>query len=227
MTVVFCSLAERPKITAHPHELKCTISDKPVSLTVKATGTEPLNYQWQWKPVVGGVSSGEWQNLSSGGPVQGANTATLTFTTIEACSEGLYQCVVTNVVGEEISEYTDYIIGEYRVSFASWCFSVAAYIPHTYLLFTSCAGKVTKLHVLVNELRTVSQWYLLGIYLGLHPSALDEIKEDCTDTKECCTHMLIEWQRHVIPTWTAAVKALVGIGRERLASHLAAKYGML
>ena len=39
--------------------------------------------------------------------------------------------------------------------------------------------------------------------------------------------MLIEWQRHVIPTWSAVVKALVGIGRERLASHLAAKYGTL
>ena len=39
--------------------------------------------------------------------------------------------------------------------------------------------------------------------------------------------MLIEWQRHVIPTWSAVVKALVGIGRERLASELATKYGML
>ena len=95
-------------------------------------------------------------------------------------------------------------------------------------LFTSCAGKVRELRVLVNELRTVSQWYLLGIYLGLLPSALDSIKKNLyADTKECCTHMLIEWQRCVIPTWTAVVKALVGIGRERLASHLATKYGTL
>ena len=59
-----------------------------------------------------GVTSGEWENLSSGGSVQGADTATLMFTSIESCSEGLYQCVVTNVVGEEMSEYTDHIIGE-------------------------------------------------------------------------------------------------------------------
>ena len=39
--------------------------------------------------------------------------------------------------------------------------------------------------------------------------------------------MLIEWQRCVIPTWSAVVKALVGIGRERLASELAAKYSTL
>ena len=74
----------------------------------------------------------------------------------------------------------------------------------------------------------MTQWYLLGIYLGLHPSALDAIKKNlCADTKECRTQMLIQWQRCVIPTWSAVVKALVGIGRERLASHLAAKYGTL
>ena len=88
------------------------MSGRAVSFTVQATGTEPLNYQWQWKPVVEGVSSEEWQNLSSGGSVQGANSATLTYSSIEACSEGLYRCVVTNVVGKEISEYTDHIIGE-------------------------------------------------------------------------------------------------------------------
>ena len=83
-----------------------------MSFTDKATGTEPLSYQWKWKPVVEGVSSGEWQNLSSGGPVQGVDTATLTYSSIEACNEGLYRCVVTNIVGEEISDYTDHIIGE-------------------------------------------------------------------------------------------------------------------
>ena len=94
-------------------------------------------------------------------------------------------------------------------------------------LFTFYAGKVREVRDLVNELKTVSQWYLLGIYLGLQPSTLDAIKKNYTDIKECRTHMLIEWQRHVIPAWSAVVKALMGIGRDRLASHLAAKYGML
>ena len=112
----FGSVADHPKITTHPQELKCTISGRPVSFTVEATGTQPLSYQWQWKPVVEGVSSEEWQNLSSGRSVQGADTATLTFTSIESCSEGLYQCVVTNIVGEKISKCADYIIGEYQLS---------------------------------------------------------------------------------------------------------------
>ena len=90
-----------------------------------------------------------------------------------------------------------------------------------------CAGKIRELRDLVNELSTVTQWYLLGIYLGLHPSALDAIKKDCTNTKECLTQTLVEWQKHVTPTWSAVVKALEGIGRERLASKLATKYGML
>ena len=111
---LYCRLAKPPRITIQPQELKNTVPGKPVSFIVKAAGTEPLNYQWQWKPVVEGVSSGEWQNLSSGGSVRGADTATLTFTTIESCTEGLYRCVVTNVVGEEISEYTDHIIGKYQ-----------------------------------------------------------------------------------------------------------------
>ena len=79
----------------------------------------------------------------------------------------------------------------------------------------------------MSELSTVSQWYLLGIYLGLRPSTLDPINADYKTTRECRTHMLIEWQRHVTPTWSAVVKALVGIGRERLASDIATKYGML
>ena len=90
-----------------------------------------------------------------------------------------------------------------------------------------CAGKISELRDLVNELSTVSQWYLLGIYLGLRQSTLDAIKADNTTVSECRTQMLIQWQRCVIPTWSAVVNGLVGIGRERLASHLATKYGML
>ena len=63
-----------------------------------------------------GVHSGEWQNLTSGGSSQGADTATLMFTSIESCSEGLYRCVVTNIVGEKISKCADHIIGEYQLS---------------------------------------------------------------------------------------------------------------
>ena len=138
--MVFYSLAESPKITTHPQYLKDTVSGKPVSFTVQATGTQPLRYQWQWNPVVEGVGSGQWKNLSSGGSVQGADTATLTFISIESCSEGLYRCVVTNVVGEEISKCTDHIVGEYRVVMPRYPSTVQLYNlcimhePQTYIL---------------------------------------------------------------------------------------------
>ena len=39
------------------------------------------------------------------------------------------------------------------------------------------------------------------------------------------TMMLEEWQNNVIPTWSAVVQALEGIGMRRLASELARKHG--
>ena len=93
--------------------------------------------------------------------------------------------------------------------------------------FLVYAGEIRELRNVLDELSTLNQWYHFGIYLGLHWSTLDAIQKDYADTKECRTQVLIEWQRCVIPTWSAVVKALVGIGRERLASHLAAKHGML
>ena len=88
-------------------------------------------------------------------------------------------------------------------------------------------GKIRELRDVLNELSTLNQWYHFGIYLGLHWSTLDAIKKDHAHTEECRTQMLIEWQKRMIPTWSAVVKALVGIGRECLASHLATKYGTL
>ena len=94
-------------------------------------------------------------------------------------------------------------------------------------LFTSFnAGRITDLRDLLNEMSTVTQWYLLGIYLGVDLSILATIKADHKDTKDCRTHTLIEWWNRATPTWSAVVKALMGIGREKLASQVAEKHGM-
>jgi len=66
----------------------------------------------------------------------------------------------------------------------------------------------------------------LGIYLGVDLSILATIKADHEDTKNRRTQTLIEWWNHVTPTWSAVVKALVGIGSRKLASHVAKKHGM-
>ena len=88
------------------------------------------------------------------------------------------------------------------------------------------AGKITDICVLMDELSTITQWHLFGVYLGVDLSILATIKADHEDTKERRTHTLIQWWNHVIPTWSAVVKALVGVGREKLAFHVAEKHGM-
>ena len=88
------------------------------------------------------------------------------------------------------------------------------------------AGKITDLRDLLNELSTATEWYLLGIYLGVDLSILATIKADHEDTKDRRIHTLIQWWNRVTPTWSAVVKALVGIGSEKLASRVAEKHGM-
>jgi len=74
---------------------------------------------------------------------------------------------------------------------------------------------------LLNEMSTVTDWHLLGIYLGVDLTTLSGIEADYQKAKERLTHTVIQWWRNVTPTWSAVVKALVGIGREKLASQLA------
>ena len=52
-----------------------------------------------------------------------------------------------------------------------------------------------------------------------------EMERPIATIEERRTMMLKEWQNNVIPTWSAVVQALVGIGMRRLASELARKHG--
>ena len=77
----------------------------------------------------------------------------------------------------------------------------------------------------MHELQEVNDWVMLGLYLGIKMSRLEEIEEDYPRLARRRTQMLQEWQNNVTPTWSAVVQALVGIGMRRLASELAQKYG--
>ena len=123
------STAEPPKIKLHPQSIKEYLPGKPVSFNVQATGTEPLSYQWQWKPVGKGDSSEEWQNITCGGSVQGENSSRLTYPSTEFCSGRLYRCVVTNVFGERTSQIVDCTVGEYIVVIV-FNISYSAYIKN-------------------------------------------------------------------------------------------------
>ena len=71
-----------------------------MTFTVQATGTEPLNYYWQWNPAKEGGSE-EWEHCCG---VEGCNTAILTISSMQKSNEGSYHCVVSNCAGSQTSK---------------------------------------------------------------------------------------------------------------------------
>ena len=78
---------------------------------------------------------------------------------------------------------------------------------------------------LLHELKDVTEWFELGIYLGIPDSKLREIHEDNDNIEECKAGMILVWSQQRIPTWRALVTALVGIDMCSLAMKIAEKHG--
>ena len=80
---------------------------------------------------------------------------------------------------------------------------------------------------LVSELHDVVSWFQLGIYLDISPSELMKIRADHREkTDDCKTEMLVTWLRQSTQvSWSAVVRALVGIRMRALAHKVAVKYG--
>ena len=90
---------EPPKVTNHPKRLSNVLSGKPVTFTAEATGTEPLNYHWEWKPVEEEGGSKKWQPCHA----EWCDGATLTIPSVQKCNEGSYRCVISNYAGSQTS----------------------------------------------------------------------------------------------------------------------------
>ena len=104
----FLYTAEIPRITTHPQKLKDVIPRNSAKITVQATGTEPLNYNWQWKPAEKGSGSKEWKSCDEGQ----SDGATLTIPSVQKSNEGSYRCVVSNHAGTEISKAAQLTVGK-------------------------------------------------------------------------------------------------------------------
>jgi uncharacterized lipoprotein YddW (UPF0748 family) len=70
------------------------------TLTVVATGDQPLSYQWRKNGT----------NLVNGGSVTGSTTATLALTAMTTADAGFYTVIVTNVAGSVTSSQTEIIV---------------------------------------------------------------------------------------------------------------------
>ena len=105
---LFLHAAKPPRITSHPPDHKDAVPGKPVTFCIQATGTEPLNHQWQHKTRDG---NGEWQ-LCDVESFPGANSSTLTIASVQKSNEGSYHCTVSNYAGIETSECARLTVGE-------------------------------------------------------------------------------------------------------------------
>ena len=100
--------AEPPRITTHPQDMRDAVPGEPVTFTTEATGTEPLQYQWEWKPT---QEEGEWQ-LCDVERFPGADSSTIVISSVEKSNEGSYHCVVSNCAGSQTSNPAKLSFGE-------------------------------------------------------------------------------------------------------------------
>ena len=100
--------ADPPRITSHPQQLNDAVPGKPVTFTVQATGTQPLTYEWQWKPAGGGNRSRRFS---------GANSSILTIPRVQKSNEGSYCCTVSNHVDSQTSKPAILSVGKILASY--------------------------------------------------------------------------------------------------------------
>ena len=109
--ILFCAfvhVADSPRVTTHPQEFKNAVPGKPVMLTAEVTGTQPLSYQWEWKPKKKWRHSRKWQPCDA----EWCDGATLTIPKVEKFHVGSYRCVITNDIGSWTSNSTSLSVGK-------------------------------------------------------------------------------------------------------------------
>ena len=104
VTPTFSFYAGDPQVISHPHDV---VPGNPAMFTVEATGTEPLNYQWEWKPAI----DYGWR-LCDVERFPGADSSTLAIPCVQKSNEGSYRCVISNCTGSRTSNPAKLSIGK-------------------------------------------------------------------------------------------------------------------
>ena len=115
--VVFLHAADPPRVTTHPMGVKDAVPGHPITFTVHVTGTEPMKYQWWWKPAgdeQGGTE--EWQLCD----MEWSDGTTLRIPSVQKLNEGSYQCVISNCAGIQISTEAKLSVGKVHISFVNF-----------------------------------------------------------------------------------------------------------
>ena len=218
LTSISILVVSFPRIDFQPSSQRDILPGMSVTFAIQATGTQPLNYQWQWKRFGKEGEKDGWQDLSRQG-------STFQVMGVRASNAGYYRCVVSNSAGSETSQCASLTVGKHV--------SIVRYFKHiSKLTLTNkllpFPFPVPEVHDLDSELHEVTDWIPLGLYLGITLPELYFIQANYpNDLKRCRIEMYEEWQKKVTPTWSAVVQALDEIGERRLASELAQKHGWL
>ena len=104
---IFLYVAVPPRITIHPLDIKDAVPDKFFLFTAEATGTPPLNYQWELKSAM----DDEWQPCDVE-RFPGADSSTVVISSVQKSNEGSYRCVVTNYACTNISNSAKLSVGK-------------------------------------------------------------------------------------------------------------------
>ena len=88
-----------------------------------------------------------------------------------------------------------------------------------------CINATANLKDLMSELQEVTDWFHLGICLGILLAKLQSIKRDYRHIDERRREVLLAWRDNEKPTWPKLVSALVDMRNISLAYQIAGKYG--
>ena len=102
---------EPPKITCQPINLNHVLPGNAAVFTIEATGSQPLSYQWQWKPAVEGDGSEEWQPCCA----EWCNETTLTIPSVNKSNKGSYRCIISNHTGDQTSKSAQLSVGKNHI----------------------------------------------------------------------------------------------------------------
>ena len=109
-------VAVPPRVTNYPLDTKDAVPGKSLTLIVEATGTPPLNYQWEWKSA---MDDGDWQ-LCDVERFPGADSSTVVVPSVQKSNEGSYRCVISNCAGTEMSNSAKLSVGECTTETLNW-----------------------------------------------------------------------------------------------------------
>lgn len=92
-------VAEPPRVTIHPQDLRNVAQGKSVKFSIQSTGTGLLNYKWEWMPSGEEGGAKQWQPCHA----KWCKGPTLTISKVDESNEGTYRCVVSNDAGSDVS----------------------------------------------------------------------------------------------------------------------------